>query len=102
MRMFLILSALLIPTAVQAQAPPACGPRDKVIAVIAGPKYSEQPMLELGNVDGTSVMHLYGNTATGTWTLVVYPQPGLACLIATGKSIEPMGGKPLEPPVDPT
>ena len=94
MRAMLVLFALLLSaTAASAQQPP-CGPRDNIIGLLTSAKYGELPMLELGSLDGSSVMHLYSNMTTGTWSLVVFPQPGIACLIATGKSIEPMGEAP--------
>ena len=101
MRLFLALCSIFFVTAAQAQQPPPCGPSDQIIAMLTGAKYGERHFLELGNDDGTRVMHIYANTATGTWSLVGYPQPGIACVYATGKSIEPMGSKPPEPPVNP-
>jgi len=92
-----ILLFLALATSAMAQ-PMACGPKDKVINGLAE-KHGETGMIELGNSDGTAVWHLYANAKTGTWSLIGFPSPAVACFIGSGKSIEPMGssipGQPL-------
>lgn len=95
MRFTLVLFVLVLLAGAASAQPPKCGPRAQIESYLSGAKYGERPLLELGNNDGSNVMHLYGNTATGTWSLLVFPQPGIACLVMTGKSIEPMGGAAL-------
>lgn len=102
MRQLLVLCAVLFATAIPAQAQPSCGPREQVLQMLTGDKYAERGMLELSSEDGLRVIHLYGNPTTGTWSLVNFPQPAIACIFAIGKGIEPMSGKPSEPPVNPS
>ncbi len=83
--------AVLLLSAVPALAQQiACAPKDKLIKQLTE-KYSEAPTLELGSTDGTSVWQLYANFKTGTWSLIGFPSPTVACFVGSGKSIEPMG-----------
>lgn len=85
--------AMLASTALSQQP---CGPKVDIIKHITGAQFHEIGFIELGMPDG-SVMQLYSNLMTGTWTLLIYPQPGVACMVATGKSMEPMNGHIVKP-----
>lgn len=82
-----VIALLALAAPVQAQAPPVCAPREQVLAAITGEKYGEQPMVELEGMQTGGVMQLYGNPVTGTWTVVGYPNPVTACILATGKKM---------------
>ncbi len=81
-------SAAFLLSATAAFGQMSCGPRANILAEITGPKYLEVPMIEL-DVDGTESkkLTLYSNYAKSTWTLIGYPRPGIACIVAGGKAI---------------
>lgn len=85
-------AAVPLPAAAQGAA---CGPRQAVLDGITGPPHHEVPMVEL-SVNGTEAakLLLYTNLATGTWTLIGFPQPLIACLMAAGKNIKILPGVP--------
>jgi len=93
----LAILLLLLSTPAIAQ-PMLCGPKDKVIDGLAE-KHGETGMIELGNSDGTAVWSLYANIKTGTWSLIGFPSPTVACFIGSGKSIavikKKVPGEPL-------
>ncbi len=95
-RLLAVAALMLMTTPAMAQQ--LCATKDKVIAQLTG-KHGEAPMLELGSADRTEVWQLYANLKTGTWSLIGFPSPTVACFIDSGKSIEPMGkivpGQPL-------
>lgn len=81
------LIALAVPAHSQTPAPP-CAPREEVLSYLTGEKYNEQAMIELNGTPTGTVLHLYGNLATGTWTFVGFPNPVLACIFGTGKKMK--------------
>jgi len=75
-----------------ATAQPVCGPRERVLEVL-NLTYGETGMLALTRSSG-DVFHLYANAATGTWTLLAFPAPHLACPLASGTAFAPLRGQP--------
>ena len=79
-----VMAALI---AAPAHAQVVCGPREQVLTVITGPRYTEARMVDLPSVTGAYVMRLYGNPGTGTWTLLAFPDTVQACIVASGKGM---------------
>lgn len=52
-------------------------------------KFGEAPVSQ-GIVSESAVMQMWANTATGTWTLVVFRSDGAACLLASGDNYTPL------------
>lgn len=75
-----------------ATAQPVCGPRERVLEALAT-TYGETGMLALTRSSG-DVFHLYANAATGTWTLLAFPAPHLACPLASGNAFIPLREQP--------
>lgn len=87
--MAIILAAIaLAPLAFAQSPPPACAPREQVINELTGKKYNEMPMIELDGTPTGTILHLYGNLETGTWTFVGFPNPVMACIFGTGKRMK--------------
>lgn len=66
-----------------------CGDRARMLAVITGTNWLEVPMVEFAAEPGatTATFVLYANLTRGTWTVVRFPAPAVACFVAAGKSI---------------
>jgi len=80
-----------------AQAPP-CGPVDKIVAQLTGPKWREREFIVLTNKEGTMAMQIFMNPETQAWSqLSLNVQTGIACFIATGEGFFMPGKKKLEP-----
>ena len=58
-----------------------CAPRGEVVAGLTG-NYGEVPAAQ-GNTPGT-LMEVYVNPDTGTWTIVVSYPDGKTCMLASG------------------
>jgi hypothetical protein len=69
-----------------AQAGAQCGPRDGVLAQLAD-QYGESRR-SMGIAANTTVMEVYANDETGTWTIALTLPDGVTCLIAAGQSFE--------------
>jgi hypothetical protein len=67
-----------------AQTGPKCAPAADVIARLTS-KYGETLQAE-GLRGGTSVVQIYANAETGTWTVLDVGVSGLACLISAGEA----------------
>lgn len=79
--------ALLMFAAQNAFAQPSqCAPRPDVLAALAT-KYGEARRA-IGIAGQTSVMELFVNPSTGTWTIIATSPDGTTCLIASGGSFE--------------
>ena len=81
------LAVLSVPAMAQ-QMP--CGPRDKVINGIAG-KFGETRQ-SIGLHPRGSIVEVYANTETGTWTIVVTTPGGRSCLMSAGQSFQNTSG----------
>jgi hypothetical protein len=84
-----------------AQEAPLCAPRAEVLANVAS-KYEEvlqgRGLAADGNKQLNSVMEMYANEETGTWTILQMTPGGMACLVAYGQywsaSVAPKKGDP--------
>ena len=77
---------LLMPLAIPASAQTTCGPIEAIHTALTD-QYGEQ--LQESRDDPRApggVAELWINHRTGTFTVLVYPQPGVACLVQTGQS----------------
>ncbi|GAB4181973.1 MAG: hypothetical protein OHK0024_21090 [Thalassobaculales bacterium] len=75
----LALAAWLSPAVAE---PPACGPVSAMLAELHQ-RYGERPAVAA--TTGDRPLLWVANPATGTWSLLLQPQPGIACLIAAGQ-----------------
>lgn len=87
MRFLLALPLLCLPVAAAAQQG-QCGPRDAVVAHLAG-TYSETRRA-VGLAANNMVMEVYASAATGSWTITVTTAQGMTCLVASGQNFQPM------------
>lgn len=69
-----------------AQSPGNCGPRERVVQMLAE-KYKESRQ-SMGLATGGRVMEVFASTETGTWTITVTLPTGMTCLLASGQSFE--------------
>jgi hypothetical protein len=63
-----------------------CGPRDKIVAVLAKSYGEARTGIGLNGED--RVMEVFVNARTGTWTITVTLPDGETCLVATGEHFE--------------
>ncbi|ARE38764.1 hypothetical protein RGUI_0623 [Rhodovulum sp. P5] len=77
---------LLLPTLTFAQTTNQCGPRDDVVEQLAD-RYGEARQA-LGLASNKTLVEVYANTRTGTWTITGTLPSGLTCLIASGDAFE--------------
>lgn len=63
-----------------------CGAYDEVVANITGPKYGEVPIFggTVGTQDPGPLMLTFANPTTRTWTTIMVPKPGVACMVFGG------------------
>jgi hypothetical protein len=81
-----LVSFLLMPLAIPASAQTTCGPTEAVHTALTD-QYGEQ--FQESRADPSApggVAELWINHRTGTFTVLVYPQSGVACLVQTGQS----------------
>jgi hypothetical protein len=69
-----------------AQAQSQCGPRAGVVAQLAD-QFGETRR-SMGLAANTTVMEVYANDETGTWTIALTMPDGVTCLVAAGQSFE--------------
>jgi hypothetical protein len=81
-----LVSFLLTSLAILASAQTTCGPTEEIHTALTD-QYGEQlqESRDAPHVIG-GVAELWSNHRTGTFTVLVYPQPGVACLVQTGQS----------------
>ena len=80
-----LVSFLLMPLAIPASAQ-HCGPTEAVHTALTD-QYGEQ--FQESRADPSApggVAELWINHRTGAFAVLVYPQPGVACLVQTGRS----------------
>lgn len=84
------LLAFALGTAGLLHAAPAaaaqCGPRDAVLAHLAG-KYRETRQ-SVGLAANSMVMEVFASRETGSWTITVTSAQGVTCLVASGQGFE--------------
>ena len=81
-----LVSFLLTSLAILASAQTTCGPTEAIHTELTD-QYGEQ--LQESRDDPSApggVAELWVNHRTGTFTVLVYPQPGIACLVQAGQS----------------
>ena len=82
----LMAIALMLLLAIPASAQTPCGPTEAIHTALRD-QYGEQ--LQESRDDPRApggVAELWVNHRTGAFTVLVYPQPGVACLVQTGQS----------------
>ena len=82
-RFALALAASLAATQAGAQT---CAPHDLVVERLTTAYGETRQSIALGA--GGAVVEVYANLATGTWTFVVTPPDGPACMVAVGQAYE--------------
>ena len=92
-----VLSVAFGTTPALAQDAPPCGPAGPMLASLLT-QYGEVPAYQAAS-SGGSPMAVLVNPDTGSWTMLYMPQPGLACMVATGNDWTTL---PAPLPGDPT
>lgn len=82
----LILTAALVACGTSTYAQSNCGPRDGVINRLAT-KYGETRH-SIGLGANNSVVEVFGNESTGSWSITVTLPTGMTCLMASGEAFE--------------
>ncbi len=100
MRIVALLTLLLSATAANAQSSRQCGPRERVLGILAE-RYGETRQ-SIGLTDDGKVVEVFASNDSGTWTVIVTLPSGLACLVASGSSFELAGDDRLPAPGDPS
>ena len=81
-----LVSFLLMPLAIPASAQTTCGPTEAVHTTLTD-QYGLQ--FQESRADPSApggVAELWINHQTGAFAVLVYPQPGVACIVQTGQS----------------
>ena len=81
-----LVSFLLMPLAMPASAQTTCGPTEAVHTTLTD-QYGLQ--FQESRADPSApggVAELWINHQTGAFSVLVYPQPGVACIVQTGQS----------------
>jgi len=77
---------VLCATHAYSQTQRKCGPRDRILGVLAERYGETRRSVGLGN--GNQVLEMFASTETGSWTVIVTSPSGLTCLLASGQSYE--------------
>ena len=80
MKSLLVVSIVLIPGLAAAQDQ-QCAPERQMLAGLES-EYGERPAWQGMTMDGPVMVTV--NPDTGTWTILVMPQPGMLCIGAAG------------------
>lgn len=80
-----VVALILMSTSLRAQST-SCGIRDTVVERLAS-RYGESRQ-SVGMAANQSVVEVYANSDTGSWTITVTMPNGQMCLIASGMSFE--------------
>ena len=81
MKPLLLAALILAATPVLGQGR-NCADRESIIDLLAG-QYEEHPQM-IGLAPGTTVLEVFANESTGTWSILVTTARGLTCLVASG------------------
>ena len=91
MRAFVALCLMSAP--IHAQVTP-CAERAGVVEALKS-KYGEVPVMMGKQDDGFSIMEMFSNPLTGTWTVLTTNMTGMSCLRASGTNLVSVkSGKP--------
>jgi hypothetical protein len=98
MRSVVAVAAILAATpALAAQ----CGPVDLIKQFVTGDRYSERALFEATTEcqSGECPITIFGNAKTGTFTVIVEPQPGIWCIYLGGQNLAPAKQEPQGSPM---
>lgn len=79
----LLLLATYAPAAAQA---PQCAIRVDIVDGLAE-RFGERQVMSGLNPDG-SMVEMFANTVTGTWTALIRQPNGMACIVAAGEAFD--------------
>lgn len=82
-KLLLALSFLATPVLAQQQIPMQCGPSADLYAFISADEYLESRQVNI-LLDSQTVIEVWANTATGTWTALVSNTTGTSCMFSSG------------------
>lgn len=83
LRALALVALVLLLAAGSAAAQPMCGPTERV-ATRLGEQWDEWPVGRGLTSSGQSIVQIWTNPETGTWTVVEVRPNGLTCIIAAG------------------
>lgn len=87
-RMLLIATLAMAAFASSAQATPACGRRDDILAQLSD-RYREAPV-GIGVAGNGGLIELLTASTGATWTLLITLPNGPTCLVAAGQDWQPL------------
>ena len=93
MALSVAVAALFMTTSARAQT--NCADRAMVVERLAA-KYGESRR-SVGMAANNSVVEVYANDGTGSWSIVVTTPNGQSCLVASGMAYEPVAEANLAP-----
>ena len=82
----LALALMCLATPAFAQGQPQCGPRAKVLALLAE-KYGEVRR-SIGISANNMVVETFASDATGSWSIIFTRPDGVTCFVASGRGYE--------------
>jgi len=85
MTRYIVATILLFVTPAMAQQAP-CGPRDTIVRNLMG-KHGESRQFFATTDEGRSLIEMYANPKTGTWTAIksVVGRSDVACMLGAGE-----------------
>jgi hypothetical protein len=81
-----LVSFLLMPLAIPASAQTSCGPTEAVHTTLTDQHGLQFQESRADPSAPGGVAELWINHQTGAFSVLVYPQPGVACIVQTGQS----------------
>ena len=90
-----VLFSIVATSASSQQTSQQCAPRVKVIERLAD-KYGEHRQ-SIGLTSNNSVIEIFVNTQTGTWTITMTTHDGVSCLVADGEHYEQLQMPNVDP-----
>jgi hypothetical protein len=81
-----LIPLLLLAACTPAHAQQQCAVRTDIVEGLAE-RYGERQMMSGLNPDG-SMVQIFANVETGTWTALVVEANGMACLVAAGEDFD--------------
>lgn len=84
--MKLLIAALAACVALPAMAQENCAPRDVVTESLRS-RYGES-VQSMGMVANGTVLEMWANAETGTWSIMITRPDGISCLPASGRGFE--------------
>lgn len=91
----ILLCLFVMGMLVSAHAQTFCGKSKQLVAALSN-RYSEGPVASGMLADGKTLLAMFGNAKTGTWTIFVVSGDGSACVFASGDGMKvEVPGNPL-------